>query len=215
MVRKILLGCGIASSVLYVASDILISWWDPNYSYRDQSFSELLAPGSPTRPLVLMLLAIPYGVLVTAFGVGVWASASRRGAGRITGALLVGYAVIGAVTGVFLSAPTREVLEAGEETWRNRMHLPGTAVSVLCILLAIGLGSTLLGRRFRYFSYAMILAILVFGVLASLQVGQMEANQPTPWMGLEERGNVYAIMLWVAVLAIGLLRAPKAEGQGQ
>jgi hypothetical protein len=207
VVRKILLGCGIASSVLYVASDILISWWDPNYSYRDQSFSELLAPGSPTRPLVLMLLAIPYGVLVTAFGVGVWASASRRGAGRITGALLVGYAVIGAVTGVFLSAPTREVLEAGEETWRNRMHLPGTAVSVLCILLAIGLGSTLLGRRFRYFSYVTILAILTFGVLAGLQVDRVAANQPTPWLGIVERGNVYAIMLWIAVPAIGLLRA--------
>jgi hypothetical protein len=26
-----------------------------------------------------------------------------------------------------------------------------------------------------------------------------------------ERGNVYAIMLWVAVLAIGLLRAHKSE----
>jgi Protein of unknown function (DUF998) len=211
MVRKMLLGCGIASSVLYVASDILISWWDPNYSYRDQSFSELLAPGSPTRPLVLVLLAIPYGVLVTAFGVGVWASASRRGAGRITGAMLVGYAVIGAVTGVFLSAPTRETLEAGEETWRNTMHLPATAVSVLCILLAMGFGSTLLGRRFRYFSYATILAIVVFGVLASIQIGQMAASEPTPWLGIVERGNVYAIMLWVAVLAIGLLRAQKSE----
>jgi hypothetical protein len=209
--RKNLLGCGIASSVLYVASDILVSWWDPNYSYRDQSFSELLAPGSPTRPLVLVVLAIPYGVLVTAFGVGVWASASRRGAGRITGALLVGYALTGAVTGVFLSAPTREVLEEGEETWRNTMHLPGTAVSVLCILLAIGFGSTLLGRRFRYFSYATIVAILVFGVLAGLQVGQMEAGEPTPWLGIVERGNVYAIMLWISVLAIGLLRAQKAE----
>ena len=50
MVRKILLGCGIVSSVLYVASDILISWWDPNYSYRDQSFSELLAPGLQRDP---------------------------------------------------------------------------------------------------------------------------------------------------------------------
>ena len=211
MVRKILLGCGIASSVLYVASDILISWWDPNYSYRDQSFSELLAPGSPTRPLVLVLNAIPYGVLVTAFGVGVWASASRRRAGRITGALLVGYAVIGAVTGVFLSAATREVLEAGEETWRNTMHLPGTAVSVLCILLGMGFGSTLLGRRFRYFSYASILTILVFGVLAGLQVERVEASEPTPWLGIVERGNVYAIMLWVAVLAIGLLGAQKSE----
>jgi|SRR5215208_1379209 len=211
MVRKILLGCGIASSVLYVASDILISWWDPNYSYRDQSFSELLAPGSPTRPLLLVLNGLPYSVLVTAFGVGVWATAGRRRVRRITGALLVGYAVTGAVTGVFLSAPTRETLEAGKETWRNILHLPGTAVSVLCILLAIGFGSTLLGRRFRYYSYATILAIVVFGVLAGRQISQMGENQPTPWMGIVERGNVYAIMLWVAVLAIGLLRAQKSE----
>jgi len=211
MVRKILLICGIASSVLYVASDLLISWWDPNYSYRDQSFSELLAPGSPTRPLVLVLLAIPYGVLVAAFGAGVWASVGPRRAGRITAALLVGYAVLGAVGGVYLSAPTREVLEAGEETWRNTLHLPATAVSVLSILLAMGFGATLLGRRFRYFSYAMILAILVFGVWAGLQAGRVAANQPTPWLGIVERANVYAIMLWVAMLSIGLLRAQKSE----
>src|SRR5215204_3849978 len=211
MVRKILLGCGIASSVLYVASDILISWWDPSYSYRDQSFSELLAPGSPTRPLLLVLNAVPYGVLVTAFGVGVWASAGRRRTGRITGSLLVAYAVIGSVGGVFLSAPTREVLEAGKETWRNTMHIPATAVMILCILLAMGFGSTLLGRRFRYFSYAMILAILMFGILAGLQADQVAANQPTPWLGIVERGNVYAIMLWVPVLTIGLLRVQKSE----
>jgi hypothetical protein len=78
---------------------------------------------------------------------------------------------------------------------------------VLCILLAIGLGSTLLGRRFRYFSYVTILAILTFGVLAGLQVDRVAANQPTPWLGIVERGNVYAIMLWIAVPAIGLLRA--------
>jgi hypothetical protein len=211
MIRKILLGSGIASSVLYIATDILISWWDPNYSYRDQSFSELLAPGSPTRPLVLVLLGIPYGVLVTAFGVGVWQAVGGRRTGRITGALLVGYALTGAVTGVFLSAATREVLEAGKETWRNNLHVPGTAVSVLCVLLAIGFGSTLLDKRFRYYSYATILAMLLFGVLAGAQAGRIEANQPTPWLGIVERGNIYAIMLWVAVLAIGLLRAHKSE----
>jgi hypothetical protein len=35
----------------------------------------------------------------------------------------------------------------------------------------------------------------------------MVANQPTPWMGIEERVNTYATMLWLAVLAIALLRA--------
>jgi len=125
--------------------------------------------------------------------------------------MLVGYAVIGAVGGVFLSAPMRETLEAGEKTWRNNLHIPATAVMILCILLAMGFGSTLLGRRFRYFSYAMILAIVVFGVWAGIQIGPMEAGEPTPWLGIVERGNVYAIMLWVAVLAIGLLRAQKSE----
>jgi hypothetical protein len=91
------------------------------------------------------------------------------------------------------------------------MHLPATAVMVLCILLAMGFGSTLLGRRLRYFSYAAIFAILVFGVLAGLQAGRVAANQPTPWLGIVERGNIYAIMLWVAVLAMGLLRAQKSE----
>ena len=211
MVRKILLGCGIVSSVLYVASDILVSWWDPRCSYLDQSFSELLAPGAPTRPIMIVLNGIPYTLLVAAFAVGVWASAGRKRAGRITGAMLLGYAVIGMAGGVFLSAPTRAVLEAGEKTWRNTMHLPATAVMSLCILLAMGFGSTLFGRRFRYYSYATILTLLVFGVLASLQADRVAANQPTPWLGIEERVNIYATMLWVAVLAIGLLRAKKAR----
>ena len=77
---------------------------------------------------------------------------------------------------MFLSAPTREVLEAGKETWRNTMHLPATAVMGLCILLAMGFGSTLLGRQFRYFSYASIFAILVFGVLGSLQIERIAAR---------------------------------------
>jgi hypothetical protein len=47
----------------------------------------------------------------------------------------------------------------------------------------------------------------VFGVLTSLQAGKMVADEPTPWMGLTERINIYATMLWVTVLAIGLLGA--------
>jgi hypothetical protein len=69
----------------------------------------------------------------------------------------------------------------------------------------------LLGKRLRYYSYGTIAILVVFGVLASLQAGQMQANEPTPWMGIKERINIYATMLWVAVLAIGLLRAQKAR----
>jgi uncharacterized membrane protein len=115
------------------------------------------------------------------------------------------------VTGVFFPMDRREVLATGERTLHNAIHGPGTAVSSLFIVLAMVFGSTLLGRRFRYYSYATIVTVVVFGVLTSLQIGQMEANQPTPWMGIYERISIYAIMLWVAVLAIGHLRAQQAR----
>jgi hypothetical protein len=204
--RKVLLGCGIVSSILYMAVDILGSLRYPGYRYADQEFSELLAAGSPVRPLMIALSVIPYTVLVTAFAVGVWISADRKRTARITGSLLIGYAIVGAAGGLLFNMDQRDVLAAGEGTLRNAMHAPVTAVMSLCMLLAMGFGATLLGRRFRYYSYGTIITLVVFGILTSLQVGHMVANQPTPWMGIEERINIYATMLWVAVLAMALLR---------
>jgi hypothetical protein len=211
MVRKVLLGCGIVSSVLYVVTDVLGTLRYEGYSYADQEFSELTTQGAPTRPLMVALNGIPYTLLVAAFAVGVWTSAAPKRAGRITGALLLGYAALGMAGGVLFPMNTREALAAGERGLRNAMHPPLTAVMSLFIVLAMGFGATLLGKRFRYYSYVTIAILIVFGVLTSLQAGQMVANQPTPWMGVEERINIYTTMLWVAVLAIGLLRAQKAR----
>jgi hypothetical protein len=106
---------------------------------------------------------------------------------------------------------TREALAAGERGLCNAMHIPMTAVMSLFMLLAMGFGATLLGKRFRYYSYVTIAILVVFGVLTNLQAGKMVANKPTPWMGLTERINIYATMLWVAMLAIGLLRAKETR----
>jgi hypothetical protein len=207
MVRKILLGCGIVSSVLYIAVDVLGTLRYPGYRYTEQQFSELTAQGSPVRPLMVGVSVIPYTLLVAAFAVGVWTSARPKRAGRITGAMLLGYAAFGMAGGWFTPMNTREALAAGERGLRNAMHVPLTAVMSLFVLLAMGFGATLLGKLFRYYSYATMAILIVFGVLTSLQAGKMVADEPTPWMGLTERINIYATMLWVAVLAIGLLRA--------
>jgi len=199
------------SSVLYVVSDVIGALRYPGYSYADQEFSELTAQGSPVRPLMIALNEIPYTLLVGAFAVGVWTSAPPKRAGRITAAMLIGYAAFGMAGGVVFPMKPREALAAGEATLRNAMHIPATMVMSLFILLAMGFGSTLLGKRLRYYSYGTIAILVVFGVLAGMQAGQMQANEPTPWMGIEERINIYATMLWVAVLAIGLLRAQKAR----
>jgi hypothetical protein len=211
MVRKILLGCGIASSVWYVITDLIGTLRYPGYRYADQWFSELLAQGAPTRPLMIAVNEIPYNLLVSAFAAGVRESAGRTRAGRITAAGLVGFALFGFVTGVIFPMPTREAAAAGEGTLRNTMHIPGTGVMSLSLVLAVVFGSTLLGKRFQYYSYGTLLAVFVGAFLAGRQAPQIAANQPTPWGGIYERMNIYPTMLWVAVLAIALLRAQKAR----
>jgi hypothetical protein len=209
MLRKVLLGCGIVSSVLYVATDILASLRYAGYSFADQQVSELLAAGSPVRTLMIGLNVIPYAVLMTAFGVGVWTVAGPKRAGRIAGALLIGYAVVGLAGGLLFRMNTREVLAAGEGDWRGGLHVPVTMVMSLSLLVGMGFAATLLGRGFRWYTVGTILTLLAFGGLVGTQAGAIEANEPTPWMGTAERVNIYATMLWMAVLATGLLRSER------
>jgi hypothetical protein len=89
MGRKVLLGCGILSSLLYVAANVLGARRWRDYSLTSHTGSELSAIGAPSRPLVIPLLTA-HGALLVPFGLGVWKSAGRRRALRVTGALLVG-----------------------------------------------------------------------------------------------------------------------------
>ena len=210
MIRKVLLCCGVASSVLYIVGDILASLRYPGYRYTDYTLSELMAAGAPTRGLLIVLF-IPYNLLAVAFGVGIWVSASPRRAARATGAMLGVYGAAGLAGLLLFRMNTRAVLAAGGGDWRNAMHPVVTVAISLVLVLIMAVGSRLLSKRFRYYTYGTILALIVFGMLTSLQTGRMVANQPTPWMGLEERVCAYVPMLWFVALAIGLLRTATVQ----
>jgi hypothetical protein len=210
MLRRILLGCGIVSSLLYVATDILATLRYAGYSYKDQWVSELVATGSPVRPLTIALFS-PYNLLAAAFGVGVWLRAGGKRAARVTGAMLTASAAAGEITMLFFAMDRR----GAEETARGNLHGPMTMVMSLFTVLAIAFGSRLLGRRFRWYSYDTILLLVVFGVATSFYIPRLEANEPTPWMGAIERVNIYAQMLWIAVLSGLLLRRHAASAPQQ
>ena len=74
--RKILLGCGIASSLLYVGMNIAGALLYPGYDAFSQQVSELSAIGAPTRGWWVPV-GVAYEILVIAFGVGVWLAADR------------------------------------------------------------------------------------------------------------------------------------------
>jgi protein-S-isoprenylcysteine O-methyltransferase Ste14 len=204
MVRQTLLICGILSSLLYVATDILaVMRWE-EYGYTSQTVSELIAINAPTRSFVVPLFVM-YSLLVYAFGTGVWRSAGRKSALRLAALGLVGKEVLGLMVTLFFPIHLRGI----DVTLTDTMHGILTMAGNLFMLLAIGCGAAAFGKRFRIYSIMTGASLVVFGVLAGMAIPRLAANLPTPWIGVWERINIFAYMLWVVVLAVILLRAEK------
>jgi len=204
MVRKLLLVCGVFSSLLYVAMAVFIARQWEGYSSASQTISELSAIGAPTRSLWVLSAAL-YTVLVTVFGWGVWRSAGRNRALRIVGGLIGAYGTLGLVW-PFAPMHLREALAAGGGTLSDTMHLVLAGVTVPLMLLAIGFGATAFGKRFRLYSIASLAILAAFGALTFVDAPRIAANLPTPWIGVWERINISVFLLWVVLLAIMLLR---------
>jgi hypothetical protein len=203
MGRKALLGCGIVSSLFYVAANIVGARRWRGYSLTSQTVSELSAIDTPSRPHVIPLLTA-HGALVIPFGVGVWESAGRMGRLRVTGALLVGLGASDLPAPLF-PMHRREALARGEGSRTDTMHIIFTGVNSLLILLAIGFASGAFGKRFRVFSIGTILVLVVTGGLTGTQASRLEADLPTPWAGVMERISIGGYLLWQVVLAIALM----------
>jgi hypothetical protein len=77
MLRKMLLACGVVSSALYVSAELYAWTQYPGYSPIFHVYSELLAEGAPTRPILIVIVGAPYNLLVAAFAAGVWLSAAH------------------------------------------------------------------------------------------------------------------------------------------
>jgi hypothetical protein len=200
--HSLLLFCGIVSSLLYVVLNIVTVLLYKGYSAASQTVSELSAIGSPTRSLWVSLVTV-YSLLVIAFGCGVWKSAKDNRRLRVVAVMLIADAVIG-----FFWPPMhqRQVLAAGGKTMTDTLHIVFTAVTVPLMMLAIGFGAASLGKKFRIYSVITLLVLIVAGVFTGIDGPKIEANLPTPWIGVWERINIGVYMLWVVVLAVVLLR---------
>jgi hypothetical protein len=139
---------------------------------------------------------------------GVWESAGRNRRLRVVGALLAISAIIGAF---WPPMHQRVALAAGEGSLTDILHIVFAAVTVPLVMVAIGFAATAFGKGFRLYSIASIVIMIGFGVLTGLASPDMEANLPTPWMGVWERIGIGAQMLWIAVLAIILLRSERGK----
>lgn len=210
---SMLLACGVLSAFVYAATDILAALQWEGYRITNQAVSELLAVGSPTRSFIVPGMAL-YNTLMLAFGVGVWMAADDRRSLKATGALMMAYSVVswlGLV--VFPLRPDSGLAGSGAMPLSGVLHGAATAVLVLLMFAFIITGSGAGGRPFRVYSIATIVLVLGGGIWAGTFVERVAAGEHPVGFGLIERANIYSTLVWVAVLAIVLLRAQRAAAQ--
>lgn len=214
IVRPALLVCGLLSSLLYIATDILGGLRYDGYSFTAQAISELAAIGAPSKPFVDPLF-IAYDVLALVFGIGILREATGRNRPLfITSAMLIGYGAIGLAVVALAGPDLFSMHQRGAGSLvTDAPHIILTGVLVLLLLLAMGFGAFALDKRFRIYSLATLFTLIVFGALTSTFASRLAAGEPTPGMGIVERIDVYSALLWIAVLSIALLRRPLSEPQ--
>ena len=108
----------------------------------------------------------------------------------------------------------REVLAAGGGTFTDTWHLVMASVTVLLMFLSIGFGAAAFGKGFRFYSLVTILVFIVFGVLTFIEAPNVDKNLPTPYIGIWERINIAAFMVWMLVFSTILLRSEKFSSLG-
>jgi hypothetical protein len=208
--RQLLLACGVLSSLLYVATDILGGLRYDGHRFTSQAISELMAVGAPSESFVDPLFLI-YDALALAFSVAVLREGvGRRRALRITGTLLITYAIVG------FSGPTLfEMHPRGTSGEMSDLpHVVITAVLVSLLLSAMSVAAFALGRGFRVYTFATLAIVIAFGAAAVPYGVRLAAGQPTPGFGIVERIQVYTCLLWMVVFAWALLHGPASASRG-
>jgi len=116
--KEVLLPCGVAASLVYVATDILAAAVYLGFSFSDQAVSELFAIGAPTSRLVVPLFSLSSALLL-GFAVGIAASSEEDRALRLMALMFAGSAMVAIVLWNFFPMHMR----GAERTFTDTMHL--------------------------------------------------------------------------------------------
>lgn len=171
------------------------------YNALSLTVSELSAIKAPTR-ILWTLLALPYSLLFMLFGWGILYTSIDNRSLRITGVLIIFYSILNFY---WPAMHRREVIALGGGTLTDTLQIAWAMTTLLLMVLIIGFGAAPLKKRFRFYTMLSWMVFIAFGILSWLQSPGIEKNQPTPLIGVWERINIAAFMLWVMILAMILL----------
>ena len=199
---KALLYCGILSSLWYTFMNLFVPLYYPGYSSVSLTVSELSAIGAPTR-ILWVLLGTLYPLLYAAFGWGVFQISGKNKMLKTLAVFIIIYCILNLY---WPPMHTREVIASGTKTLNDTLHILWTIATMLLIICTMGFGAFIFGKTFRIYTLISIIILVGLGTLTSLDTPNLEANLPTPMMGLWERFSQYVFFLWVIILSIQLIK---------
>lgn len=198
MKQKLLLVCGIFSSLLYICMNIFIPQLFKGYSVSSQTVSELSAIDAPTRSL-WVTLAVVYILLFAAFGAGVLKAGRNNRFLLTTGKIIIIYVIIN------LYWPPMH-LRGNTLTITDTLHIVWAMITITLMILIMGFGAAALGKGFRLYTVITFIVFVAFGVLIGAEAPGIAKNLPTPNIGTWERINIACFMIWVIAFSTGLLK---------
>jgi hypothetical protein len=146
----------------------------------------------------MVTVILIHGVLVLAFGVGVFRASSRKSLSWV-GGLLVAIGVVG--------FPTHTVwaMRGMDGGFNDTMHIVLSAVFSVLVVAAMVLSAVAYRGWFRVYAIATIASVVGFGMATSFAMRGIAQND-TRWAGGFERINAYAYFAWLIVLAVNVMR---------
>ena len=202
MNQRTLLACGMLFPVVYIFMTILGGALRPGYSHISDTVSELLSPGAPNKPL-LMVFQITHALLGILFGIGVLRFVRGSGHSTLTG-------MIGAAMIIAVGAATVATAIFPQDPFGAPLTLPGRTHNILVfgVLVPLTILSTLvIGiwlRQVSIFPGFAVYSFVTVGVIV-LMGGLGGATVETSFAGLVERISAIVIHQWLFILALKML----------
>jgi hypothetical membrane protein len=200
---RVLLGSGVLIPCWLLLGVALTALAYPGYSHLQQAMSELGAQGAPTHGFSAWVNNLPLGLLFILFGLGV----ARRFPGSklaLLSALLIGLHGLGSLgTGYFACdqgcAPAQPSLS-------QQFHNLAGLLMFVSLTLACALWIVLARRLLQSPGLALFSALcLVLAIVTAWLMATAVASGQL--FGLYQRLNYGISVLWVAALALQVLRA--------
>lgn len=195
---------GALAPVVYLIAVIVGGFLWQDYSHIRDTVSTLTSAGAPNQQVMVPLFAI-YNIFVIALAAALYFGVSGKKP-RVTSALIAATGVDGLV----LFAFPQDYPQGPPVTFTGTMHVAVAGIGALVSLLAMAALFFEL-RRVRGWGTIAKISIIFLPVAIALG-GFGAASITTAYAGLAERLSIGTILVWIEIVALGVITRNKKAG---